>query len=172
MQRLGGRAMTCQCGGSMYPELDEILEQAKHEAGSLISVLHKAQESYGYLSTDVMEYIAEQMKLPLSQVSGVVSFYAFFSTKEKGKYAVSVCLGTACHVKGANDVMEACKKHLGLNVGETTEDGLFTLELCHCVGACSLAPVLTVNGEIHGNVTPAGVPALLDQYRDAEHVTE
>lgn len=161
--------MGCACGHTnLYPELDGVLAKAKEEPGSLITVLHKAQESYGYLSTDVMKYVSEEMNIPLSKVSGVVSFYAFFNTKEKGKYAVSVCLGTACHVKGANDIMAACKDHLGIPVGETTEDGLFTLELCHCVGACSMAPVLTVNGEIHGNLAPKDIPKLIEQYRSAE----
>lgn len=147
---------------SKYPELDGVLAQAKGEPGSLISVLHAAQEAYGYLSDEVMEYIAYALELPLSQVSGVVSFYAFFNTKKKGKYAISICLGTACHVKGANDVLQACKEHLGVNTGETTEDEMYTLEICHCVGTCSLAPVLTINGEVHGKVKVDDVPALLD----------
>lgn len=161
--------MGCSCGDAKpYPELDEVLAQATGEPGSLITVLHHAQEAYGYLSTEVMQYIAAQLHIPLSKVSGVVSFYAFFNTKPKGKYAVSVCLGTACHVKGANDIMAACKHHLGVELGDTTEDGLFTLELCHCVGACSMAPVLTVNGEVYGNLTPKGIPELLDRFRQLE----
>lgn len=145
-----------------FPELDTVLARAKEEPGSLISVLHAAQETYGYLSDEVMAYIAHALNLPLSQVSGVVSFYAFFNRKKKGKFAVSICLGTACHVKGADEVLKACQDHLGVGTGGTTEDDMYTLEICHCVGACSLAPVLTVNGEVYGKVKSDQVPGLLD----------
>lgn len=154
--------MLTQEQNAQYPELDGVLAQAKQEPGSLISVLHAAQEAYGYLSDEVMEFVAKSLGLPLSQVSGVVSFYAFFNRTKKGKYAISICLGTACHVKGADNVLEACKEHLGIDAGETTEDEMYTLEVCHCVGTCSLAPVLTINGEVHGKVKADDVPALLD----------
>ena len=160
----------CQCSGDMkkdprYLELDQIIEHHKSQAGALIPVLHKAQEIFGYLPEDVQIYIAQGLGVPLSEVYGVVSFYSLFTTEPRGKYVINLCLGTACYVKGAGKIMENLQKELNIKVGETTADGLFTLEGCRCIGACGLAPVLTVNEQVHGRLSPDDVPGLIRIYK-------
>jgi NADH:ubiquinone oxidoreductase subunit E len=113
----------------------------------------------------VQIYIAEKLNLPLSEVYGVVSFYSLFTTEPRGKYVINVCLGTACYVKGSGRIMDNLKKELGVGIGETTSDGLFTLEGCRCIGACGLAPVLTVNEQVHGRLTEDDVPRLIRFYK-------
>ena len=114
---------------------------------------------------DVQVRIAEELDLPLSEVYGVSSFYSFFSLKPRGKYTVSVCMGTACYVKGAPALLEKIKETLRIEDGETTEDGLFTLDTTRCVGACGLAPVLTIGDDVYGRLTPEKVPEILERYR-------
>jgi len=160
----------CQCSTDKkidprYQQLDEIIEKHKDQAGSLIPVLHKAQEIFGYLPEEVQIYIAQGLNVPLSEVYGVVSFYSLFTTVPRGKYVITVCLGTACYVKGSGRIMENLKKELKLEIGETTPDGLFTLEGCRCIGACGLAPVLTVNNQVHGRLTEDDVPRLIRLYK-------
>lgn len=160
----------CQCSTDKkndprFQQLDEIIKQHKEQAGSLIPVLHKAQGIFGYLPEEVQIYIAEGLNVPLSEVYGVVSFYSLFTTVPRGKYVINVCLGTACYVKGSGRIMDNLKKELGISVGETTEDGLFTLEGCRCIGACGLAPVLTVNDQVHGRLTEDDVPRLIRLYK-------
>ncbi|MFZ7102973.1 MAG: NAD(P)H-dependent oxidoreductase subunit E [Peptococcaceae bacterium] len=160
----------CQCevdkkNDPRYQQLDEIISKYKGQAGSLIPVLHKAQGIFGYLPEEVQIYIADGLNLPLSEVYGVVSFYSLFTTVPRGKYVINVCLGTACYVKGSGRIMDNLKKELGLEIGETTEDGLFTLEGCRCIGACGLAPVLTVNDQVHGRLTEDDVSRLIRLYK-------
>lgn len=156
----------CQCGSTtVYDYIDRIVERYQGEEGALIPVLHQVQEAHGYLPEEIQAYIAEKLNVTLSEVYGVVSFYALFSTEPKGRNKVSICLGTACYVKGAGQVLAEFEKELGIKVGQTTEDGDFTLEGCRCLGACGLAPVLTVNGNVHGRLTPADVPAIIKKYR-------
>lgn len=160
----------CQCAvdgkkDPRYAQLDEVIEKYKNQAGALIPVLHKAQGIFGFLPEEVQIYIAEGLNVPLSEVYGVVSFYSYFTTVPRGKYVVNVCLGTACYVKGAGKIMDNLKKELKINIGETTEDGLFTLEGCRCIGACGLAPVLTVNDQVHGRLTENDVPSLIRLYK-------
>ncbi|MGI6227475.1 MAG: NAD(P)H-dependent oxidoreductase subunit E [Peptococcales bacterium] len=160
----------CQCtaekkGDPRYQQLDEIINKHKNHKGSLIPVLHEAQGVFGYLSEEVQIYIAEKLNLPLSEVYGVVSFYSLFTTEPRGKYVINVCLGTACYVKGSGRIMDNLKKELGVGIGETTSDGLFTLEGCRCIGACGLAPVLTVNEQVHGRLTEDDVPRLIRFYK-------
>ncbi|KJS20023.1 MAG: hypothetical protein VR72_16410 [Clostridiaceae bacterium BRH_c20a] len=160
----------CQCSTEKkndprFQELDGIIKKYKNQAGSLIPVLHKAQGVFGYLPEEVQSYIAKGLKLPLSEVYGVVSFYSLFTTVPRGKYVFNVCLGTACYVQGSGRIMDNLKKELGLDIGETTADGLFTLEGCRCVGACGLAPVLTVNEKVHGRLKEDDVPRLISLYR-------
>jgi NADP-reducing hydrogenase subunit HndA len=130
-------------------------------------LLHKVQQVIGYLPEDVQAYIAEKLHIPLSEVYGVVSFYALFNTEPKGKYKISVCLGTACYVKGAGQIVAEFEKQLKVKVGETTEDGLFTLEACRCLGACGLAPVLMINDNVHGRLVPGSgdVVSIIDKYK-------
>lgn len=151
--------MTCQCQCSTAKEekfelIDQIVEKYKGQEGALIPLLHKVQQSLGYLPEDVQAYIAEKLHIPLSEVYGVVSFYTLFNTEPKGKYKISVCLGTACYVKGAGQIVSEFEKELNVKVGGTTEDGLFTLEACRCLGACGLAPVMMINDKVHGRLVP------------------
>ncbi len=128
----------------MFNELKDYIESLQEKQGALISVLHRAQEIFGYLPQEVQEFVAKELKVPVAKVYGVVSFYHFFSMTPKGKYPVSVCMGTACYVRGAEKVLNSLKNYLGIDVGETTEDGLFSLDALRCVGACGLAPVVLV----------------------------
>lgn len=156
----------CQCGTeNIYEFIDRIVERYQGQEGALIPVLHQVQETAGCLPEDIQAYVAEKLGIPLSEVYGVVSFYALFSTEPKGKNKISICLGTACYVKGAGQVLSEFEKQLGIKVGETTKDGEFTLEGCRCLGACGLAPVLTVNGNVHGRLTAQDVPAIINKYK-------
>ncbi len=130
--------------------------------GLLIQCLHKAQEVFGYLPEEVQMAVAKPLNLHLSEVYGVVSFYSFFTDKPVGKYRISVCMGTACFVRGATKVLDEFKRYLTVSEGETTPDGKFTLGALRCVGACSLAPVVSVNGRVYGNVAPKKVADILE----------
>ncbi len=136
------------------------------DKGALMPVLQKAQEIYGYLPIEVQTLIAKEMDTPLEKIYGVVTFYSQFSLMPKGKYTISVCLGTACYVKGSGDIFERLSKALGIKGGETTPDGKFTLVDCRCIGACGLAPVLTVNEDVYGRLTADDVPGILEKYQD------
>ncbi len=161
----------CCCGGAtedeLMPRLDEIIDQYLPVDGALVPVLQSAQNLFGYLPRRVLEHISRRLKIPYSQVTGVVSFYSFFSTTPQGKNVVRVCLGTACYVRGGKEVLAAMQKALRIKVGETTEDRLFSLEVGRCFGACGLAPVVMINGEVHQRVKPARIRELLSRYRDA-----
>jgi NADH:ubiquinone oxidoreductase subunit E len=143
--------------------IDECLKDPM-PSSQLIAVLHKAQNHFGYLSKEVMDAIAYKMKIPAAKVSGVASFYHYFNLKQPGKYIISVCMGTACYVKGAEEVVNRFRNELGIEVGETTKDGLFTLEIARCLGTCALAPVVKIADTIHSQVTPDKVPAIIENY--------
>lgn len=142
--------------------IDECMEK-NHSESYLIAVLHKVQGRYGYLSEQHMDEVAQLMQIPTSTVSGVATFYHFFRLRPRGKYSISVCLGTACFVKGADKVLEAFKKELGIEMGETTSDRLFSLENSRCLGVCAMAPVVTINDKVYSNVSPKQVPELLNK---------
>lgn len=148
-------------------KLREIIAKHKDMRGALIPVLHEAQEVYGYLPIEVQSIIAEGLGISLAEVYGVVTFYAQFSLNPKGKYEIGVCLGTACYVKGSGDILEKFKELLGIDVGECTPDGKFSLGATRCVGACGLAPVVTVNNDVYGRLTVDDVQGILDKYREA-----
>ena len=155
------------CDGSCdekLVKLQEIIAENKDKQGSLIHVLHEAQLIYGYLPIEVQKIIAEGMNIPLAEVYGVVTFYAQFSLKPKGEYKISVCLGTACYVKGADLVLDKPKESLDIQVGDCTEDGKFSLDACRCIGACGLAPVLTINNDVYGRLVPDDIPGILAKY--------
>ena len=144
--------------------LDEVLRDYREVPGALIPVLQIAQSMFGYLPETALKRISLTLDKPYSEVAGVVGFYSFFSTVPRGKHLVRVCLGTACYVRGGNRVLEALKKCLGIDVGETTEDRRFSLEMARCFGACGLAPVIMVDDDIHQRVKPAKVQDILRQY--------
>ncbi|MDF2632877.1 MAG: NADH-quinone oxidoreductase subunit [Caproiciproducens sp.] len=145
-------------------KLDEIIERNKSLKGAILPVLQEAQDVYGYLPAEVQSIIADGLGVPLEEVFGVSTFYSQFSLTPKGKYNVSICLGTACYVKGAAAVLDKLTSALGIQPEECTPDGKFSLTACRCVGACGLAPVLTVNGDVYGRMTPEEVPNVLAKY--------
>lgn len=145
-------------------ELRSFIATEKDERGALMPVLQKAQEIYGYLPIEVQTIIAEELDLPLSEVYGVATFYSQFSLNPKGKHRISVCLGTACYVKGADKILEALEEKLGIKVGECTPDGLFSLDSCRCVGACGLAPVVMIDEDVYGRLTVDDIDDMLAKY--------
>lgn len=149
-----------------FSALKEYILEHKDEKGVLIKTLYKAQDIFGYLPLDVQAFIAKELNLKLSHVYGVVTFYNFFRMEPVGKYLVTVCLGTACHVKGAEDVLKAISKEFGVRVGGTTKDRLFTLSTARCFGGCGLAPCMMVNEEVYGRLNPKKVVEILMEIRE------
>ena len=147
--------------------LREVIAEHKDQRGALMPVLQKAQDIYGYLPIEVQTMVAEGLGVPLEEVYGVSTFYSQFALSPKGKYNISVCLGTACYVKGSGDILNKLSEMLGIEAEECTPDGKFSLTACRCIGACGLAPVLTVNDEVYGRLTVADVPGILEKYKDA-----
>lgn len=159
--------MSCACKDQVDPKqakLDEVFAQFAQEKGVLIPILQKAQEIYGYLPADVLKQISQKLRIPLAKVYGVTTFYAQFRLTPMGRNVIRTCLGTACHVRGGAKVLESVEKELNIKDGGTTEDQRFTLEIVACIGACGLAPVLSINNEVHGKLTPDMVPAILAKY--------
>jgi len=145
-------------------KLDSVFERYRGQEGALIPVLQEAQEIYGYLSEEVLAAIGKRLRIPLSRIFGVVTFYAQFYTTPRGRYTVRVCRGTACHVRGGKNVLKAVQQTLGIGEGETTPDFKFTFETVACLGACALSPVLLVNKNYYGKLTPAKVEQVLKRY--------
>ena len=145
-------------------KLLEVIAKYKGMKGALMPIMQEAQEIYGYLPYQVQKIISDETGIPIEKIYGVATFYAQFSMSPKGKYVVSVCLGTACYVKGAGKVLEEVEKSLGIEDGESTPDGKFSLEVCRCVGACGLAPVMIVAGDVYGKMTPDRVEGILAKY--------
>jgi len=146
-------------------ELVEVCRSFSNDPFELINVLHKAQGIFGYLPAEVQEIVARELKIPVAKVYGVVTFYSFFTMIPKGQNPISICMGTACYVRGAEKVLEEFKRKLKVEVGETTKDGKFSLNCLRCVGACGLAPVVMVGGKTYGRVSPDGVQEILAEYR-------
>ncbi|MBR5614794.1 MAG: NAD(P)H-dependent oxidoreductase subunit E [Clostridia bacterium] len=146
-------------------QLMAVIAEHKGQDGAVIPVLHKAQEIYGYLPIEVQEMISEGLDVPLAEIYGIVTFYTQFSLNPKGKYHIGVCLGTACYVKGSGDILDKIKEILGIEVGECTPDGLFSIEATRCIGACGLAPVLTVNDDVYGRLVVDDVEGILKKYQ-------
>ncbi len=150
--------------GEAVVALIEKCRAEPHPESQLIAVLHQVQSQFGHLAGTHLDAVAQLMQVPAAKVAGVASFYHFFRLKPRGKYMINVCLGTACYVKGADRVAQKIIETLGITWGETSKDGVFTLEGTRCLGTCGLAPVVMIDNEIHGNVTPDQVPALLEKY--------
>lgn len=151
----------------MLEQLDPILNDYVDKPGSLIPVLQIAQNMFGYLPKEILKKISHKLNKPYSEVAGVVSFYSLFSTVPRGKYIVRVCLGTACYVRGGKEVLEELKKELGIDVGGTTEDRVFSLDIGRCFGACGLAPVVMVNDDVIQRAKPNRMAEMLNCYRNA-----
>ncbi len=145
-------------------QLKSVIDAHKHDKSLLMAVMQKAQDIYGYLPIEVQQMIADGMDVPLEKVYGVATFYAQFSLSPKGEYNISVCLGTACYVKGSGDIFDKLSERLGIGADECTADGKFSLTACRCIGACGLAPVLTVNEEVYGRLTVDDVDGILVKY--------
>lgn len=143
----------------------DLMMKGPRPHSQLIAVLHKTQQLYGYLPTEVMDEIAGRMQIPTAHIWGVATFYHYFNLNAPGKHTISVCLGTACYVKGAGEILLRLKDELGIDLGETTEDGMFSLQPARCLGACGLAPVVMIDETIHGELTCESIMEIIEQYR-------
>ena len=159
----------CACGNkNENKELNEILIKYEKDKSNLIQILNQVQEKFGYISEESQKAISEYLNIPMAEVYGVITFYSRFTLKPKGKYNIAVCLGTACFVKGSEKVLDKVKEILKIDVGQTTEDWLFSIEATRCVGACGLAPVFTVNDEVYGKATPEMVEGVISRIKSEE----
>lgn len=167
-------AGTCTAGTAQLTLGEELVtfinecKQKDHPHSFLIAILHKVQATYGYLSQTHMQEVAELLGVPAAEVSGVATFYHFFRLQPQGKYKISVCMGTACYVKGGGEIAQAFKDILGIKEGETTKDSMYTLEYTRCLGVCGLAPVVMINDKIYGKLTAEMVPALINSIRQQQ----
>ncbi|MEN6418482.1 MAG: NAD(P)H-dependent oxidoreductase subunit E [Clostridiaceae bacterium] len=165
---MSNRQSQCSCreqaGAEPFAELDQVIDLYKDKEGNLIQILHIAQELYGYLSLELQQHVATALNKPLSEVSGVVTFYSFFSTKPRGEHTIRVCLGTACYVRGGKKIVEALQKTLGVEIGGTTADGKFTFEVARCIGACGLAPAIMIDNVVYKQVNINKLDAILSRY--------
>lgn len=146
-------------------QLKAVIDSLRDQKGCLMPIMQKAQGIYGYLPIEVQTYIADELNIPLEKVYGVATFYAQFALYPKGEYQISVCLGTACYVKGSGDVYDKLQQKLGITGGQCTADGKYSLDACRCIGACGLAPVMTINGDVYGKLTPDKIDEILAKYK-------
>ena len=149
----------------MTPELKAFIEEWKEKPGNLIMVLHQVQQTYGYIPREVAIEVSQLLNVPLAKIYGVVTFYNFFKLQKAGKYIIQVCLGTACYLRGGDDLMKELERELGIGVSGTTPDGLFSIEAVRCLGCCGLAPVIVVNGEVHGKLETKNIASIIEKYR-------
>ncbi|MDD2362341.1 MAG: NADH-quinone oxidoreductase subunit NuoE [Oscillospiraceae bacterium] len=150
--------------GEKYQEIANIIDLYKDKKGSLIQILHLAQEIYGYLPLKLQKFIAASLEIPLSEVSGVITFYSFFSTKPRGEHTIRVCLGTACYVRGGKKLIERLQEILKIQAGDTTNDGKFTFEIARCIGACGLAPAMMIDDVVYKQVNVNKLESILSKY--------
>lgn len=160
----------CQCeckketDQQKYDRIGHIINEYRNREGSLIQILHLAQGIFGYLPNELQRFISERLNVPLAEVYGVVTFYSFFSTIPKGENTIRICMGTACYVRGAKDIIDGFINELGIKVGETTADSKFTLEVTRCIGACSLAPAITINDKVYQKVDAQKIKEIIEEY--------
>lgn len=147
-------------------KLQEVIEENKGKKGALMPILHEAQHIFGYLPIEVQKMVSEGLNIPLAEIYGVATFYSQFSLVPKGEYTIGVCLGTACYVKGAQDIIDKISENIDVKVGDTTPDRRFTLIATRCIGACGLAPVMTINEDVYGKLKSSEVPEILDKYKE------
>ena len=162
------------CNCTADKRLDELkaymkdFESGSNPESNLIATLHKAQELFGYLEPEVMQVISEELRIPTAHIWGVATFYHYFKLSPQGRHTVSVCLGTACYVKGASEILQTLKSELNVSVGQTSRDGIFTLREARCLGACGLAPIMMIDDKIYGNLTPKKTKEIIKSIRDSE----
>lgn len=158
----------CCCGGKdeKKEKLLEVIKSCNYDKSQLMYILNEAQEIYGYIPTVAQKIISDELGISMAEIYGVITFYSRFSLEPKGKYNIAVCLGTACYVKGSQGVLDKIKEILKIDVGQMTEDGKFSLEATRCIGACGLAPVMTINGEVYGKLDSSMIKDILDKYKD------
>ena len=164
---MGDQCKKCTCNETekeKYDKIANIIDEYKDKEGSLIQILHFAQGIYGHLPLELQEFIAKRLNIPLSEIYGVVSFYSFFSTQPRGENTIRVCLGTACYVRGGKKIAERLCEMLNVGIGNTTKDGKFTLEVMRCIGACGLAPAMTINDKVYKQVNPDKLQSILEKY--------
>lgn len=149
-----------------FKGLGKFIDNISNKEGALITVLHKAQSIFGYLPKEVQKFVAKKLNIPVSKVNGVVTFYSYFTEEPKGKYIINVCMGTACFVRGSSDALSEFENKLNIKSGQTTSDGKFTIDTLRCVGACGLAPVVTVNDKVYGHFTKQMVEKVLNEYKE------
>ena len=147
-------------------QLLEVIEQNRDVKGCLMPILQEAQNIYGYLPVEVQKIVAEKLGIPIEEVYGVSTFYSMFNLSPKGKYQISVCLGTACYVKGAQAILDKICDELKIGPGECTADGKFSIEACRCIGACGLAPVMMINEDVYGRLVPEDIPGIIEKYKN------
>lgn len=170
MGEQGPQGTTSHCVGCMLGDegklaaIANVIDLYKGREGSLIQILHRAQEIYGFLPLEVQSFIADKLNMPLSEVSGVVTFYSFFSTEPRGQHTIRVCLGTACYVRGGKKLIESLQQKLGIDIGDTTTDGKFTFEVARCIGACGLAPAIMIDDVVYKQVTVNKLNSILAKY--------
>lgn len=150
-------------------QITEICDRYVDEKTPLMMILSDIQREYGYIPLDVQELVSEKTGIPVAEIYGVVTFYSFFSLKPKGKYVIGCCLGTACYVKGAQQVIDKFSELLGIKAGETTDDGLFTIDALRCIGACGIAPAVSINGKVYPKVSVSAVSDIIKEYKDKEN---
>lgn len=147
------------------PQISDFVNKWRNKKGNLIMILHSVQDHYGYVPKDVCFKLSRELKIPLARIYEVLTFYNYFNLEPPGKYRIAVCLGTACYLKGAPKLVDTIKKELKVKEGQTTDDGMFRLEVVRCLGCCGLAPVVTVNEKVYGKVTPAEMAQIIEKYR-------
>ncbi|MDD3920905.1 MAG: NAD(P)H-dependent oxidoreductase subunit E [Eubacteriales bacterium] len=149
-----------------FEQLDTVIAEWKDQQGGLLPIMQHAQEILGCVDEEVQNYISEKTGIPVATIFGVSTFYSLFTLKPKGKYKIGLCLGTACYVRGSKKVIEALSNQLGVEVGDSTDDGLFTLDATRCIGCCGLAPAMMINDEVYGRLVPSDVPGIIKKYRE------
>ena len=149
-------------------KINEICDRYVNDKTPLMMILSDIQKEYGYIPLEVQEIVSQRTGISVAEIYGVVTFYSFFSLKPKGKYVIGVCLGTACYVKGAQQIVDKFSEIIGIKAGETSEDGLFTLDALRCIGACGIAPAVTINGKVYPKLTVDAVPGIVEEYRNME----
>jgi len=159
------KALDVKANEKLFIELKEYIDSVKDVDGSLMQVLHKAQDIFGYLPIEVQKFISSELDVSLAEVYGVATFYTQFAIEPKGKHKIGVCLGTACYVKGAQLIMDKLTKELNVKVGGTTQDNLFTFEATRCLGCCGLAPVMMIDQDVYGKLEPKKIPEILAKYK-------